>query len=77
MRTATHVCSFTDKLVALHHGLDGHVEVLVSAVVLRDAAERIHDQLLLTYRQIQSGCLLTTATLTSTLPHPLPLSRGP
>lgn len=47
MGTATHVCSFTDKLAALHHGLDGHVELLVSAVVLCDAAERIRDQLLL------------------------------
>lgn len=76
MGTATHVCSFTDKLAALHHGFDGHVEVLVSAVVLCDAAERIHDQLLLKHRQLQSGCSLTTATLTSNLSHPLPFSRG-
>lgn len=58
--TVTHLRRFTDELAALHHGFDVHVEVLVSGVVVRDAAEGIHSQLLLNRQQLQSGCFHTT-----------------
>lgn len=58
-----HLRRLTDELAALHHGLDAHVEVLVSGVVARDAAEGIHDQLLLNRQQLPSGGFHTTPHL--------------
>lgn len=63
MGTVTHLHRFADELAALHHGFDAHVEVLVSGVVLRDAAEGIRDQLLLKRQQLQSGCFHATPRL--------------
>lgn len=35
---------FTDEVVAPHQGADRHMEVASVAVVVCDAAERMHDQ---------------------------------
>lgn len=46
-KTVTHLCGFADKVIAPHQCADGHLEEAALAVVLCDAAERMHDQQLL------------------------------
>lgn len=45
--SATHLSSFTNKVVSSHEGADGHLEQVAFAGVLSDAAEEMHDKQLL------------------------------
>lgn len=44
---ATHLWGFTNEVVSSHQGADGHLEEVAFAVVLSDAAERMHNKQLL------------------------------
>lgn len=47
IKLGPHLWALTDEADALHQSADGQLEQVSSAVVLQDAAERVHDQQLL------------------------------